>query len=56
MLYSVRVVIVLSAQSVRRLSAWIYLGKEDLASCRSLVLCRVRVIEAPCCNCLTKII
>jgi hypothetical protein len=34
---SVHAVIVLSAQSVRRLSAWIYLGKEDLASCADLL-------------------
>ena len=33
---SVHAVIVLSAQSVRRLSAWIYSRKEDLASCVDL--------------------
>jgi hypothetical protein len=32
--------------------------KEEGSSemCRSFVLCEVRVIEALCCNCLTKII
>jgi hypothetical protein len=34
---SVHAIIVLSAQIVRRLSAWIYLGKEDLASCANLL-------------------
>jgi hypothetical protein len=32
-------VIVLSAQGVRRLSAWIYPGKEDLVSCADLLSC-----------------
>jgi hypothetical protein len=36
---SVHAVIVLSAQSVRRFCAWIYPGKEDLASYVDLFSC-----------------
>jgi hypothetical protein len=51
-----------SVHEIRELSAdcysWMLRSKEEGSSelCRSFVLCEVGIIEALCCNCLTKII